>query len=60
MVALPSEHPSNRRDAMAVQAFLGELMQNPLQAFEMCDLLIAHASCAPKTQLANGFQLLLL
>ena len=51
MVAPPSEHPSNRRDAVAVQAFLGKLMQNPLQAFEMYGLLITHASCASQTQL---------
>ena len=35
ILAPPSEHPSNRRDALAVQAFLDELIQNPPQAFEM-------------------------
>ena len=35
LVVLPSEHPSNRRDALSVQAFLAQLIQNPSQAFEM-------------------------
>ena len=35
LVVLPSEHPSNRRDAMAVEGFLSQLIQNPAQAFEM-------------------------
>lgn len=35
LVVLPADHPSNRRDALAVQAFLSQLMQNPAQAFEM-------------------------
>ena len=39
ILAAPSEHPSNRRDALAVQAFLDELIQNPPQAFEMYALL---------------------
>ena len=42
ILAAPSEHPSNRRDALAVQAFLDDLIQNPPQAFEMyafCDKL---------------------
>ena len=35
LVVLPSDHPSNRRDALAVQAFLAQLMHNPAQAAEM-------------------------
>lgn len=47
VLAPPSEHPSNRRDALAVRAFLGELIQNPSQAFEMYVLLVkcSHAAC---------------
>ena len=40
VLAPPSEHPSNRRDALAVRAFLDELIQNPPQAFEMYALLV--------------------
>ncbi len=35
LVVLPSDNPSNRRDALAVQAFLLQLLQNPSQAFDM-------------------------
>ncbi len=35
LLVLPSDQPSNRRDALAVQAFLSQLIQNPSQAFEM-------------------------
>jgi hypothetical protein len=35
LLVLPSDQPSNRRDALAVQTFLFQLIQNPSQAFEM-------------------------
>ena len=35
LLVLPAEQPSNRRDALAVQAFLGQLIHNPSQASEM-------------------------
>lgn len=40
ILAPPSEHPSNRRDALAVQGILEELLHNPSQAFEMYALLV--------------------
>ncbi|DBA85128.1 TPA: hypothetical protein ACH3X2_005848 [Trebouxia sp. C0005] len=35
LLVMPSDQPSNRRDALAVQAFLSQLIHNPSQAFEM-------------------------
>lgn len=40
ILAPPTEHPSNRRDALAVQGILEELLHNPSQAFEMYALLV--------------------
>ena len=35
LLVLPSLHPSSRRDAVATQAFLAELMSQPSQASAM-------------------------
>ncbi|KAL0042160.1 hypothetical protein WJX77_004929 [Trebouxia sp. C0004] len=47
LLVMPSDQPSNRRDALAVQAFLSQLIQNPSQAFEMPGRSPSHNSRAP-------------